>query len=198
MKASAAQDEGFTLVEMLVSLTLMALMSVYALQSLRTISEMQAIGASIEKQAEVEAVAHRLRQEVEGIRPEFTSRDSTGQHLLFDGGKKSVTYVTASNGEREVGGLYVVKLYVNDQHELMMERQRLRTGTALPGETVKLLRNIESLDVSYLPPSESAAPPLEAWQARDQLPAAMQISVQFPPGDNRRWPPLFTGLKLSN
>ena len=195
MKTFERNDIGFTLIEMLVSLALLAMMSIYALQSFRTLNQMDLIGRRMQGQNEVNAVVHHLATELSGARIAFADAGTAQQRLLFSSSGKSLNYVTASNGDRETGGLYLVTLSVDATGSLISNRQLLRSDGSGPSEAVTLLSDVKSLTFSF-DETKPADEVLHEWIGKDHLPAAAEIKVGFEIQDQRHWPGLTVRMML--
>ena len=192
-----AGAEGFTLVETLVSLSLLALLAVYVLQSFQVMKQMDAMGERIQAQNEVEAATHMLKEEISAARVVFSDVGTPQQKLLFSGAEHSLTYVAASNGSREIGGLYLVHVFLNGDGALAMTRQLIRADNSVPIEAVTLIRGVQSLKFKYFA-RDDAAETLLSWQEREMLPASIETQVTFTPGDVRHWPETIAQTLLNN
>jgi general secretion pathway protein J len=194
MMPHAKANDGFTLVELLVSLALLSVMAMYATQAFSTLRNMSRVEADVAAQMEVDAVAKHLRSELEQISAEFLSDASAVPKLLFAGKPTTLEYVATSNGEREVGGLYLVNLALDKEGTLTSRRQLIQSKISEHVNAIVLLRNVKTIQFSYYDnniPRQAIA----GWTADNQLPIAIEINIVFPDTDKRRWPQTLVRLQ---
>ncbi len=195
MRLHVKADDGFTLVELLVSMALLALMAIYAIQAFSTLRNMSRVEADMAAQMEVDAVARHLRRELEETSAVFLPDGSARPKLLFVGKSTTLIYVATSNGEREVGGHYLVSLALDGDGTLKSRRQLIQAKISEQVNEVVLLRGVQAIHFSYHDHENSQQVLLE-WNADNQLPIAIEISVTFANQDKRYWPE--TLIKLQN
>jgi general secretion pathway protein J len=194
MMPHAKANDGFTLVELLVSLALLSLMAIYAIQAFSTLRNMNRVEADVAAQMEVDAVAKHLRGELGQISAEFLPDATFALKLLFTGKSSTLTYVAKSNGEREVGGLYLVTLALEKEGTLWSRRQLIQSKISEHANEVVLLRNVKTIQFTFY---DNSIPrqPLTDWIADNQLPMAIQINVIFADKDKRNWPQTLVRLQ---
>jgi general secretion pathway protein J len=188
-----AQEDGFTLVELLISLALLSLMAIYAIQTFTTLRTMNRIESDMASQMEVDAVARLLRRELSDARAVFQQQGTANEQLYFIGAENTLAYVTESNGEREAGGLYYVAISLDSTGTLTAKRQLLGIKLYDHINEVVLLRGVSKLSFSYV--GDTATTP--DWQAINQLPKAIAAHVEFQGGDKRRWSDILVRLQTS-
>lgn len=188
-------DDGFTLVEMLVSLALLSLMAVYALNALASLRDINRVSERIGSQMEVEAVARHFREILADVRPVFAMDENNAPKFLFKGSPNSLEFVSASNGDRETGGLYLVRYSVDAEGSLLAERRILRDRQSPEPNKLVLLRDVDGISFKYLAPGASNG--RETWDRRDSLPAAIAVAVTFNTGNPRTWPPTLIALRAA-
>lgn len=189
--------EGFTLVELLVSLALLSLMTIYGLNALSSLNDINRAVGQTEAQMEIDAVARHLRDAIADIRPVFTTDESNAQQLLFKGSSDSLEFVGAANGEREAGGLYLLRYSVNAGHELIVERAMWRERQELTFKKVILMRGIKSIAFKYAASQENAGGEeiTDLWRQTDVLPGSIEVNVEFEGNGERKWPTVLASLK---
>jgi general secretion pathway protein J len=186
VKCNAENQDGFTLVELLVSMALLSLMAIYTIQAFSTLRNMNRIEANIAAQMDVDAVVRHLRDEIANTHVVMSEGIGATSKLFFEGNVSNLKFVTTSNGERETGGLYLVQLQVDADGTLISKRQLLGTKSSEHIDEVILLRNVNSIAFSYV---TNGNPPSIAnqWTANNTLPNAVQINLSFKDGDTRKW-----------
>lgn len=192
MRSTGRNDAGFTLVEMLVSLALLSLMTVYAVSALSSLRDFNRVADRVGAQAEVEAVVRHFHDTIGDVRPIFVMDESNSPQFLFSGSPNSLEFVSASNGARETGGLYLVRYSVDKEGTLMVERRLLREQKSGEPNMVKLLSGVRSLKFRYyISGSENA---VDRWDRKDVLPSNVSVVVTFESDDDRKWPPFQLNL----
>jgi general secretion pathway protein J len=183
MKQAFRGDDGFTLVELLVSLALLSLMAVYALGAFNSLRGMNQVAERTSAQMEVDAVIRHLRESIGAARYVLVRNGDGAESLSFSGKPQSLFYAAASTGLTEVGGIYLIDLSVDDEHQLV-ERRGLQRGVRpiAPTEVV-LLRGVDGITFAYHGASSPA--PESEWASADDLPIAVTLGLRFTKGDQR-------------
>lgn len=185
-----APDEGragFTLVEMLVSLALASLVGLLTVQALRATAEVSRTGRRLGAQEEVQIVRDHLRR----MLAEAVRRRPDGAVVPFRGGPDRFVATIQADGASETGGEVVVVLAMSqaDGPPALLET---RGPTGAAGTAEILLEPVAGLGFRYFGPLGQAGTP--QWQANwdrpDRTPSLLEVTVRFPPGDGRTWPPL--------
>lgn len=198
---TAARDEaqeGTTLLELLVALSLLALLSVYAVTAIRYLQNFDRVQTLIEERASLEAVRTHLRRSIETMRIAFLITDGTSPRLAFSGRKETVSFVTNADSRLEYGGLYLVHFGLSEDasgvNDLVTTRRAFRPAmdAEAAAEGLPILSKIESLAFSYFgSPQEGVKPQwFEDWPGMGVLPQAIRIEVKFAAGDQRLFAPL--------
>jgi general secretion pathway protein J len=194
-KISTNSTDGFTLVELLVSMALLSLLALYAVQAFSTLRQLRRVAADISAQTEVDLVASYLRDELADIRPFVLSENGVAPKLLFEGKQNSLTYVKASNGERETGGLYLVTVSVDADGVLKSRRRIIHSKVNVTANEVVLLRGVEKIQFSYFARGD-ALKDRTNWNIDNLLPKEILVDITFAKTDERQWPS--TRVRLQN
>lgn len=196
MTSSRRHDDGFTLVELLVSLALLSLMTIYSLNALASLRDMNRAVDRVGGQMEVEAVARHLRDAIADVRPVFAMDGNNAPQLLFKGSHGTLEFVTASNGDRETGGLYLLRYSLDADGTLLAERRILRDKTTGAANKVVLLRGVKEITFRYWAPGGSNIQneSSDSWERQDILPSAIEVEVGFEDADFRTWPRTFENV----
>jgi general secretion pathway protein J len=187
-------DSGFTLIEMLVSLTLMALAAAMMLEGLGAGQRLwSAESARATRNEAVEAAQTVLRSRIEQLHPS-TRNDPNGAYTDIDGSNWRLTFTAPPAESDRPGAMRRYRLSLDERRDLV-----LGVGLALPGSAVEpsftdqtLLRNAGGLDISYYGPQANGAAPQwrPDWTRRATPPELIRIRLLLPPGDKRAWPDL--------
>lgn len=178
MSKSVTGDQGFTLVELLVSLALLSLMTIYTVNAFTSLRDMSRVAENMPQEQEIDAALRHIRGAIADARPYFLPDGQGGQKLLFEGSSTILTFVTASTGERERGGLYAVTLSLAETGELTEHRRLLGNPANGDGTRTVLLRGIEGLSFHYFGADvDSNAQGGGTWLAPNRLPAAIKVRM---------------------
>jgi prepilin-type N-terminal cleavage/methylation domain-containing protein len=189
-----SNSDGFTLVELLIALALLGLMAVYAIQAFNAMRNMNRVAADISAQMEVDSVARLLRRELSDARAVFQQVGTGNSKLYFNGQPEALSYVTVSNGEREIAGLYYVSLRLDESGTFIAERRLLGAKPNPQVNSVILLRGLSKLQLSYAG-AESNPEPQNLWSIENQLPKVVRVHIEFPKEDLRRWNEMLVKLE---
>lgn len=199
-QARPTRPHGFTLVELLVALTLMALLSVLLFGGLRFgVRAWEAGGERIEQASRVETIQNMLRQQVSQARRLPQAAD-TGSVAPFVGEAESLVFIAPLPAHRGIGGLNLFRLTLRGdagRSDLALAwhsyRPELLTGDlAEPDEEATLLEDVIGIELAYYGAAGQEQPIQwwDTWDGAGGMPQLVRLRVQFPPGDQRRWPDL--------
>lgn len=173
------QDQsGFTLVEVLVSLALLSVVSVYTFSAFRVQKDMDHLSSSIERRIEVRAALNVLRQQLQGMQLVFMPGQTENRNLLFDGSHQSVTFASLSEGSRIEGGLQRVTFSLDDSHALLARFEPIQTSGVGPATSIVVLNDVVSLEFGYLSKSGTSSPVVE-WKHKDSLPYKIEMQLML-------------------
>jgi general secretion pathway protein J len=193
------RDAGFTLVEVLVALTLASLLAAGLYQGLRLGNRAwSALSARAAATDEI-GVAHRLvRQVIDQAYP-LPAPTEQGFQVDFRGEAKGLIFWTPPPDIWAYpGGLIQARLRVRateGRRDLVLA---LSEDLNDPGRTeeISLLRGIADVAVEYYGRAGAAADWRAIWQHQPQLPQLVRLRVGFPEGDRRTWPDLVVAPKI--
>lgn len=181
-------EDGFTLVELLVTMAILALLTIYALSAFSSLRQFNAIAARIEEQENIDAVHRFLSSSLEDMRMNFRSTDDGAQAVVFSGKSDRIMFLTVANGEREIGGIYEVSVYRDANGDLLMDRQMREPKAAAAKPPAVLLTDVAEVSFSYRGCEASqGAQSVPDWSDPLRLPKAVEISVRFTNKPHWRW-----------
>jgi general secretion pathway protein J len=197
-------DAGFTLLELLISLTLLAALSAVLFSGLRfgTRAWERSEGLAAESD-EIGIAQNFLRRQLSDAYPLLTMADPTGAKIYFEGGSDSLQFLAPAPAALAAGGngrFVLVARQHDGRNELrMMSRFELaREDTASASRDATLLRGFEAVEFAYFGRDRPSDPPTwrDTWTERGSLPELIRIQVRFPAGDRREWPELVVAPRV--
>ena len=191
---------GFTLLELLVAITLLGLLAAALLGGLRLgIRAWETSEQRLEATSQVTIVQDFLRERLVQAYPLQDYGDGIERPLAFEGAAGRLSFVTLMPEHLGAGFHRMVVGLVNRggvaDLALTWWPSELTMAAALTEEVVHervLLTGIAGLEFAYLGALQPDQPPL--WQAewhQAALPLLIRVRVGFAAADGRQWPDLF-------
>jgi general secretion pathway protein J len=201
---SRRREAGFTLLELIVALTLLGMISLALFGSFGFGATVWRRGRTSESNIEATALAEgTVRQALAGIYPMRSSDDPANPRLLFDGAADRLSFLAASPQALGSGGLARFTLAV----EAGAKGARLTIAAAPElardeeaGVPPSLLADgLAHADFAYWGVTGTDAAPdwHSSWIAARALPDLIRIRASFPPGDPRHWPDLVVAPRIT-
>jgi general secretion pathway protein J len=211
--ALSLQAAGFTLIEMLVAVTLMALIGIAVTDGLRLARRSLQTAATADRDSwEIVAAQRFLRRALESTEPGGSAESESGTGVKGEGSRltfRAAGPLSVNEGIPSVFDIRVVPETRNVHQQDLVVRWQAQTAdtdlasdVANPGEV--LVTGVRSVRWQYLPaslPSDGiteASAWLDEWKNRSDLPALIRLEVIFAPGSRRIWPPLVVRLRLTH
>jgi type II secretion system protein J len=192
-----SRTDGFTLVEMLVAISLLALMMGYAYAAIATFRHIKRAEETGARQRAIESAQHHLRQTIEGARVTYTFNEGETR-ILFEGRSDSLV-ISAQLDDRLVqGGLQRLRYHFG-QNSLLLTYAVKRDANLEAGRTEPVLEDVTALAFTYYGAAEEGAEPLwqKAWPRNDALPALVRIEAVLADTSSARWLPLTVAIEAS-
>ncbi len=204
------RERGFTLLEMLIAMTLLGLLMLGLFGGLRLGARVWEAGdAQSADRARIEAVQRFIRTYLSQARP-LTAADRTGDDVVsFIGRRDRLDFTAVLPVHLSAGGFEHVALTLanlDDGDGLVLEHgplQRRDDGRAElfrldEAETAVLLKNLAAVEFSYYGSRESGedAEWTDRWDDDQRLPLLVRIRIEFPGSDRRIWPELTVALRI--
>ncbi|WP_232628500.1 prepilin-type N-terminal cleavage/methylation domain-containing protein [Methylobacterium sp. Leaf118] len=186
---------GFTIVEMLVSLALLALISLLLIQAIGAAGMLSRQGGRLSADTDLDIVRDHLR----GSLARLVGRDTNGRRPAFLGEPERFSGTVLANRGTERGGAVRQSVWAVRRDDGTVDLVETRgvgpESGARPPEV--LVGRAAAVRLRYFGAGLIADPQpgwFPAWTRRDRPPTLIEISLAFPPGDRRRWPPLLVPL----
>jgi general secretion pathway protein J len=208
LAAVRSNCDGFSLLEMLVAMTLFGLVAVLLFGGLHIGTRVLETGGRHSEQASRLAVAFGfMRAQLAQAQPieRATAERIEGKKLIeFDGSEDGLAFIGPTSAYQPVGGLQVLAIRREQQagvSRLIADWRPYQTTTGNaadvdPRRTV-LFDDIAGVELAYFGASAPKEKPTWRREWRDQtaLPNLVQMRVRF--RDGRTTPDLFVALKLA-
>ena len=211
-KAANKRQRGFTLIEILIAMTLLGLLMAMLFGGLRLGTRAwEASDVRSADLARLEAVQGFIRRALTGAYPlAGTGDDDAKRKITFTGGAEAVAFTALMPAHFGVGGFYTITLAVEDgvdDKRLVFRRQLYRSGdegasppAGADEEKEKvLLDGISKAEFSYFGIADTDETPSwqDQWRDQKSLPDLVRFSVSFADKDKRAWPDLVVAPRIS-
>jgi general secretion pathway protein J len=198
-----SRERGFTLLELLVAITLLGLLMAALFGGLRLGARVWETGETrLDAAARIQIVQDLLRQRLAQTLPlETVPEEGEDYQPLFLGRVDAVRFATLLP-DHLGGELALMELALADSGEpqglgnLVLRLRRLEPDAeiewdAAPEERI-LLERVESLELAYFGATSRDEPPgwWQAWEGQVELPQLILVQLRFGEDDPRRWPGL--------
>jgi prepilin-type N-terminal cleavage/methylation domain-containing protein len=168
-------QEGFTVAELLVTLSLLALIAAYATSALQTFSNVRRVEAQLDETAAKQSALRSIDITIAGMRPAFNATSDGKLALDFRGAENELQFVAPLDDRLERGGLYRMTYYVDDATQrLMLSYQLRRSNNEAKIESIALLDQVSAVKFRY---SSDAANWTDTWSVPDKLPRLIAVEV---------------------
>ncbi|HLG90394.1 MAG TPA: prepilin-type N-terminal cleavage/methylation domain-containing protein [Alphaproteobacteria bacterium] len=186
------RSQGFTLVELLIAITLFALLSTLLFGSLRFGTRATDSGtARMERTAELATATNFLRNQLSDAQP-LPMSDGGNQSVAFDGEPDSLEFVGLPPAYLAPGGWHVLQLVTEKQgrRSRLMLRMRLiftdgRSAAVSDARSSVLLDHVKMVEFAYFGALENEEKPEwhERWQGAPHLPRLVRLRITFADGE---------------
>ncbi len=202
---------GFTLLEMLVAVALLALIAMLLTGALGFGVRVWETAESVDERSRVAAVQRLLFQWLqEAEQTRMLGKDGEDLRGVFEGHASALRFMGVQQGIGLPGGYYLNELYLREEDTpALVLRRRLvqpdRSGLveAAPeaddGEARVIVDKVAAVEIAYFGRETAASEPewLDSWSGRLDLPLLVRIRLRFAQSDGRDWPELIVPMALA-
>ncbi|MES9958210.1 MAG: prepilin-type N-terminal cleavage/methylation domain-containing protein [Sedimenticola sp.] len=189
---------GFTLLEVIVALSISALLVSLVYGTVRIASRSWEAGQAHIELTDTKRIGWRFLQQTLNRARHITDPHEEGHnHSLFRGDQERLTFVTEMPGHLGLGGLYLVTLETREYTDgIVLQLSHLslaeyrESPDAESTQSAVLIDDLDSLDIAYYgaPDSQDSEQWHNSWQAAEHLPKLLRIRIR--PKDQTAWPVL--------
>jgi general secretion pathway protein J len=207
MKRRPRAARGFTLLELLVAMTLLGLLAGLLFGGLSFGVRVWEMGdAELQKMAELQIAQGLIRRLISRARISDLAEIEDDDAAIFEGTADAVRFVGPAPAQSLPGGLYRLSLRADDvsgKSRLVMSWQLLEPDARKAGadgnkdenkdeNVVVLVENIAAVSFGYFGAAQEGGDSQwrDRWEDSPGLPQLVRIDVTFPDGDKRVWPEL--------
>jgi general secretion pathway protein J len=201
-----AAEHGFTLLELLVAITLLGLLMAALFGGLRLGARVwETADARLEASMTTQVVQDFIRQRLTEMLPLETMplevAEPAASASVFVGTTDAVRFASLLP-ENLGAGVYLIELALAEGGQVdgtgnlvlrwhPLEPDERSVEEVQPEERV-LIENVLALELSYFGTLDSAQPPdwWQVWEGRAELPRLIRLRLSFPENDQRDWPEL--------
>ncbi len=207
-RPSSAQ-RGFTLLELLISLTLLGLILVLLFGGLRlSVRSWDSVQKQVDTLNSVRSVESFLRREMERVYP-YRWKAGLPQRFAFVGERHKLQFVAPLPSRIGVGGLYAITLELEQTgggrrltwKHLPVDPTMQDFSTLEPVKEMQLvgaeLNSVDDIWLSYFGRETDTATPrwVDRWDSVVTMPMLIRIQVRF--ADGSEWPDFIVAPMLS-
>jgi general secretion pathway protein J len=208
IKIETGHSRGFTLVELLLAITLMSILLGLTYTGLRAASRSSERGeVMLAAGGELRASHQFIRRQLNQMLPLPFALDGANDEtrVVFEGDAGHIQYVAPMPGYLGAGGpqVQLVELAPGYDGEMVIQfshslLQGFEQELLFDRAPVILLRGVESAGFEFLGRDEEGELTgwTASWDEMDKLPVAVRLDVEFSGDLNLRWPDLLAAVKV--
>jgi len=191
---------GFTLVELLIALTLLGLLTTLIFGGLRLAARAWAkVDDRAIEAADQWAVEDVLRHAISAAYPAFASADPSDRTIAFDGAAERLALLAPLPQAIGAGITAQMRFFLagGERPRMLVLGWRLdlpsaATGAPLPESQVKLLDHVRSINFEYFGPAAGGGAPMwqSQWSGRGRLPDLVRVHLERDSPSSPDWPDL--------
>jgi general secretion pathway protein J len=207
LKNVSAKASGFTLVELLLAITLMSILLGLTYTGLRAATRSSERGEKMLAVAGEMRASHQfLRRQLNQMLPLPFEIDGSNENnrIVFLGDARSIQYVAPMPGYLGSGGpqVQLIEFQSGNENTVLQLSHALLQGyeeaRLYDRDPVILLEGVESGGFEFLGLDEDGVSTgwMPSWDQVDQLPVAVRLSLEFIEDRKIQWPELIAGVRI--
>lgn len=200
-------QSGFTLMEIIVVMTMLALIMTMVYGAINTSRKMASKGIKrIDATNEIRVVQELVRRQISRILP-MAFKEDDGVFVVFEGDENHVMYVSSMPGYLGKGGPHVQLIEIVDakggkilqfSHWLLNDSLEEDSFDGSDQEPVVLLENVEDARFSFMKLDEEGEPGdwESEWEESENTPLMVKLDVDMGERALMQWPNMEIALML--
>lgn len=192
---------GFTLIEMVVAMALMAMLAVGLFEGLRfTQRTYDKTVVQAEKTWQIFTAQRWLRGVLESAYPQEPVDSGVPAHHGVEGAHDRVQVIAPAPASLSGGGFYLYRIEMRARpqggRDIVVSWEPEISSSVRRRDPMSevLIENVIGMEWSYYANGNWSP----SWQAQRNLPQLIRMSVTFAPGDSRRWPELLVVPRITD
>ena len=198
-----SKEAGFTLLELLISMTLLVFLMVLVFGGLRFGSHAWANSEARSSGTDDVRLAQTfLRHSLELAYPQFVASDPTSAHIDFSGTDSQIAFLGPGAASTGIGSRARTRIGTSGQRgtlELIVAESPELASADFESDAEVLLSGLKSFSISYFGATRPNEPAewRSRWENQTRLPQLIRITAEFPERDARVWPDLVIAPRIS-
>jgi len=206
-RMSARRASGFTLVELLLAITLMSILLALTYTGLRAATRSAERGEKIlAVGGEIRAAHQFVRRQLSQMLPLPFAVDNSSDEvrIVFEGDANHIQFVAPMPGYLGAGGpqVQLLELASDDKGGVLQFSNALLQGfeqaRLFDRDPVILLKDVDSASFEFLGRDKDGQLTgwVSSWEQQDTLPIAVRLNLVFSAKSSLRWPDLVASVRI--
>ena len=201
-------EAGFTLVELLIALTLLTVIASLLVNAVGSARQALNVVDRRVTQASVPAVQSVLRRLLVEARANSDATQRADPDRAFIGELNKLSFVSSFVPQGQYGGLWRYQIALDaseragESSALVLTQQLVRPASSAAGPPLRtvVLKEVRALRVRYFGAEDKDSAPQwqDVWRHPSRLPRLVSVDVTVARPDGRQWPPLMVALPLAD
>jgi general secretion pathway protein J len=203
-RLNSSYQSGFTLIEVLIAMTLLSIMVVLLFSSLKICADSWEKGESkITDVNEIAVVYNFFQRHLSVAQPLWNDFQEEDKTFSFQGNADSVHFISAFPASAGRPGLQLFSLFLTEEDNepiikvTLTPFAKLAEGSKWPDEKVTLIRHVSDFTLAYFGSDDGVSEAVwnTEWLNKTVLPRLVKINIQLKNGIY--WPEMIIDLKIT-